>query len=305
MPWRRTNDPYAIWVSEIMLQQTQVSVVIPYYERWMARFPSVGSLAVATEEEVLQLWQGLGYYRRAKSLLAGAKFVIKNGFPGDIAAWRKVPGVGAYTAGAIASIAQAQTVPLVDGNVERVYARLAGDPSSAADLTKAAWAWAAENLCEEAPGDWNQALMELGATVCTPRDPRCSGCPLSLECRAYLRGLVAELPTPAERAVVKRLNQTLWVLLVGNAIHLTKSPEGSWWSGMNILPTSDDPPVEGWIEDLGRFTYAVTNHRISAEVKMLRLLSPLEGHQLYDLEDLHHVAIPAPHRKALALLQRI
>ncbi len=305
MPWRRTKDPYAIWVSEVMLQQTQVSVVIPYYERWMARFPSVGSLALASEDEVLQLWQGLGYYRRAKSLLEGARYVVTEGFPTDVSDWRKVPGVGAYTAGAISSISQNNPVPLVDGNVERVFARLVGNYASGPELTTHAWEWATDNLCADAPGDWNQALMELGATVCTPRDPSCSGCPLNLDCKAFLKGLVSELPQAAEKAAIKRLNQTFWILLVGDSVHLTKPTEGGWWSGMNILPTSDSPPCEGWVEDLGRFTFTVTNHRITAEVKLIRLGSRLDEFDLISLSQISERAIPAPHRKALRLLQSI
>lgn len=305
MPWRRTKDPYAIWVSEVMLQQTQVSVVIPYYERWMKHFPSVGSLATASEEEVLQLWQGLGYYRRAKSLLVGARYVIEHGFPEDVVGWKRVPGVGNYTAGAIVSIALGQPVALVDGNVERVFARLTGDKSSGAEVSKKAWQWAEENVCQESPGNWNQALMELGATVCTPKNPNCSTCPVRLECRAFLRGLTNELPVAAPKAEVKRIKQTFWVLLVGDQVHLRQSDPGEWWAGMYVLPASEEPPVSGWVEDLGRFTFAVTNHRISAAIKLIRLEAPAENLPLYDLRTLGSIPIPAPHRKALNLLQRI
>ncbi len=288
-----------------MLQQTQVSVVIPYFERWMARFPSVGSLATATEEDVLQLWQGLGYYRRAKSLLAGAKVVVEQGFPTEVGGWRKVPGVGDYTAGAICSIAYDLPVPLVDGNVERVYARLNGDRSSGSDLSKAAWNWAEQNVSESAAGDWNQALMELGATVCTPREPSCSACPIRLDCRAFLRGLTNELPTASAKPEIKRLTQTMWVLVSEGQIHLTQSAAGEWWSGMYLLPTVDEPPAEGWVEDLGRLTYTVTNHRISADVKLIRLESALAGYLLLPLASIQSLPIPAPHRKALGLYQRI
>ena len=305
MPWRRTKDAYAIWVSEVMLQQTQVSVVIPYFERWMSRFPTVGSLALASEEEVLQIWQGLGYYRRAKSLLAGAKYIVDNGFPTDSIGWKKVPGVGDYTAGAIASIALSHPASLVDGNVERVFARLTGNRTSGAELTKNAWKWADENISEDAPGDWNQALMELGATICTPRDPNCSGCPLQLECRAFLRGQVSELPVAAPKAEIKALKQTLWVIIFEDSVHLTQSPDGAWWSGMQVLPTMDTPPTDGWAEDLGRFNFTVTNHRITAEVKLVRAEAALEGYKLVPLSEADQVPIPAPHRKALKLLHKI
>lgn len=288
-----------------MLQQTQVSVVMPYYERWMARFPSVGSLAAATEEEALQLWQGLGYYRRAKSLLSGAKHVVEHGFPSEVIGWKKVPGVGDYTAGAICSIAYNLAVPLVDGNVERVYARLNGDRSSGPDLSKAAWRWAEENVAPSAPGDWNQGLMELGATVCTPREPSCSACPIKLNCRAFLRGLTNELPVASPKPEIKRLNQTMWVLICDGQIHLTHSVAGEWWAGMYLLPTVDEQPTEGWVEDLGRLTYSITNHRIKADVKLVRLESAMEGYVLHPLDAIQSLPIPAPHRKALALYQRI
>ena len=305
MPWRRTKDAYSIWVSEVMLQQTQVSVVIPYYERWMSRFPTVGSLAQSTEEDVLQVWQGLGYYRRAKSLLAGAKFIVENGFPSDANGWKKVPGVGDYTAGAIASIALSHPASLVDGNVERVFARLTGDRSNGTELSKNAWKWADENISATSPGDWNQGLMELGATLCTPRDPNCSGCPLQLKCRAFLRGLVSELPVASPKPEVKALRQTFWIILFDDSIHLTRSAKNEWWSDMQVLPVSEIPPSDGWAEDLGRFKFTVTNHRITAEVKLLRPESPLEGFSLIPLNQITEVPIPAPHRKALKLLHKI
>ena len=305
MPWRRTKDPYAIWVSEVMLQQTQVSVVIPYFEKWMDRFPSVGSLASASEEDVLQLWQGLGYYRRAKGLREGAKYIVEQGFPESAVDWLKVPGVGAYTARAISSIAQDLPVPLVDGNVERVYARLTGDASPRPSLTKQAWLWAEANVATESPGDWNQALMELGATVCTPRDPRCTGCPLRLECRAFLKGLTSDLPTPPTKTEPKRISKTFWIMISNEMVHLIQSPAGDWWSGMNILPSGDDSPAEGWIEDLGRIRFSVTNHRVTAEVKLIRLQNAIPGYQAVSINALDSVPIPAPHRKAISLLHKI
>jgi A/G-specific adenine glycosylase len=305
MPWRKTKDAYSIWVSEVMLQQTQVSVVIPYYERWMTRFPSVGSLASASEEEVLQLWQGLGYYRRAKSLLSGAQYVLERGMPSDISGWRKVPGIGAYSAGAIASIAQELPVALVDGNVERVYARLLGDDSVGPKLTKAAWDWAEANICSEHPGDWNQGLMELGATVCTPKDPKCSGCPLQLECKGFLRGLVSELPAPSPKELVRDLTITFLILHHGGSLFFSRAKQGQWWSGMLVLPTPEDVPATEWTEDLGRFVFRVTNNRVKAEVKLIRLETAPQGFEEVPLERLQDVPIPAPHRKALKLLQRI
>jgi len=200
LPWRETSDPYAIWVSEIMLQQTRVETVIPYWERWMELFPDVDALADAEEAEVLKAWEGLGYYSRARNLRAGAA-VVRDRFGGVVPdtpeALREVPGIGAYTAGAIASIAYRVATPAVDGNVRRVLARLF-------DEGKPTDAWlrdrAAELVDSDRPGDFNQALMELGATVCTPRSPDCADCPVGDLCAARGAGTQEARPAPKERA---------------------------------------------------------------------------------------------------------
>ena len=169
LPWRRTRDPYAIWVSEIMLQQTRVAAVVSYYERFLRRFPDVGTLARARIDTVLTLWSGLGYYRRARHLHAAARILRRDGFPRTAADWRRLPGVGPYTAAAVASIAFGEPAAVVDGNVTRVLSRLHAldDGRPVGDLAQA---W----LSPRAPGDFNQAVMELGATVCTPRSPECA-----------------------------------------------------------------------------------------------------------------------------------
>ena len=204
MPWRLSTDPYRVWVSEIMLQQTTVSTVIPYYGRFLKRFPDVAALAGADEDEVLRLWAGLGYYSRARNLHRAAQAVVSEHggrLPGTLAGLRSLPGVGRYTAAAVASIAFGLPAELVDGNVIRVYARLfalRGDPKSPA-LQAKVWALAAEHLDHRRPGDWNQALMELGATVCSPVGPECGRCPLAEDCLARRRGLQDSIPLPARR----------------------------------------------------------------------------------------------------------
>jgi A/G-specific adenine glycosylase len=202
LPWRRTHDPYRIWVSEVMLQQTRVEAVLPYYERFLARFPSVGDLASAPLDEVLALWSGLGYYRRARQLHAAARRIADAGeFPRTVDRLLDLPGVGSYTAAAVASIAFGLAVPVLDGNVERVMARrlaLAEDPkrgASRALLTAAA----AALLDPSRPGDGNQALMELGATLCLPRQPRCELCPLRPGCVAAAEGRPEAYPPPRRR----------------------------------------------------------------------------------------------------------
>ncbi|MBX3210333.1 MAG: A/G-specific adenine glycosylase [Labilithrix sp.] len=205
LPWRRTRDPWAIWVSEIMLQQTRVDTVVPYFERFMARFPTPLALAEAPEDQVLAAWSGLGYYRRARMLHAGARAVVeRSSMPHDREGLLALPGIGRYTAGAIASIAFDEAVGLVDGNVARVFARLfALDDDMRGVGMKLAEKLAEELVPEERPGDWNQALMELGATVCTPRSPSCERCPVAASCRARREGRVDELPVVREKAKPK------------------------------------------------------------------------------------------------------
>jgi A/G-specific adenine glycosylase len=204
LPWRRTRDPYAIWVSEIMLQQTRVDTVIPYYERFLERFPTMAALVSASEDEVLASWSGLGYYRRARLLHRGvAEAVERYGeVPRDAEARRSLPGIGAYTAGAIGSIAFDLPEPIVDGNVARVLARVhrIDTPLGRADTTKTLWSRAAGWALGERPGALNQALMELGATVCVPTtSPRCLVCPLAADCLARASGEQATLPIAAPK----------------------------------------------------------------------------------------------------------
>lgn len=199
LPWRRDRRPYAVWLSEIMLQQTRVETVIPYFERFLSRFPEVSALAAAELDDVLHLWSGLGYYRRARQLHATAREVTERYggvFPAEAVALRALPGVGAYTAGAVSSIAYGKHEPLVDGNVARVFSRLEliEDSIKGPVATKRLWATAARLLPDDRPGRFNEALMELGATVCTPRDPRCDTCPLSPVCQARAAGRERELP---------------------------------------------------------------------------------------------------------------
>lgn len=205
MPWRHTKDPYRIWISEIMLQQTTVAAVIPYYQRFLERFPTVAALAEAPLADVLSRWSGLGYYSRARNLKKAAEQVHtthRGRVPDTYDAIRALPGIGDYTAGAILSIAYDVPVPVLDGNVARVLSRLfllGGDPKQTA-VRKDLRARAAALVPADAPGDFNQALMELGATVCTPRSPTCDVCPLARHCQAKATGRVAEFPFVAPRA---------------------------------------------------------------------------------------------------------
>lgn len=204
LPWRNTRDPYAIWVAEIMLQQTQIATVIPYYERWLARFPTVQDLAAASLDEVLKLWEGLGYYGRARNLHAAAQTVVDEyggQLPRTATSLMKLKGIGRYTAGAIASIAFDEPVPVLDGNVIRVLSRLhdlPGDVTTTA-VKKRLWHLSAELVPEQRPGDFNQALMELGQRVCLPSQPHCLLCPLTSQCLARQRGTQLERPVRPPR----------------------------------------------------------------------------------------------------------
>lgn len=209
LPWRATRDPYAIWVSEIMLQQTRVDTALPYYERFLSRFPSAEALAAATEDEVLSAWSGLGYYRRARLLHAGVREVVARyggEVPSDPAARLALPGVGRYTAGAIGSIAFDREEPIVDGNVARVLSRMHGvdTPLGRADTERRFWAEAEALVKGPRPGDLNQALMELGALVCTPRQPSCEACPVRKSCVAHGQARVDELPVPKKKKPPRR-----------------------------------------------------------------------------------------------------
>ncbi|MFN4280530.1 A/G-specific adenine glycosylase [Thermosynechococcus sp.] len=203
LPWRHTRDPYAIWVSEIMLQQTQVGTVIPYYRRWLAAFPTIADLAATDLEAVLKLWQGLGYYARARHLHRAAQQIMANHggqFPRTYEAVVALPGIGRSTAGAILSAAFNQPRPILDGNVKRVLARLYGLPIPPQQAEAQLWQWSAQLLCPQSPRDFNQALMDLGATLCTPRQPLCHACPWQSHCIAHHHRLTHEIPRRMSRS---------------------------------------------------------------------------------------------------------
>jgi A/G-specific adenine glycosylase len=252
LPWRRTRDAYAIWVSEIMLQQTRVATATPYFERWMARFPSVHALAEAPLDEVLAAWSGLGYYRRARNLHRGAREVVARyggQVPGSAEALRALPGVGRYTAGAIASVAFGEPAPIVDGNVARVLARLYAidDDIKATATSRRLWSRAAALVPAEAPGDFNQGLMELGATVCTPSSPRCGRCPLTALCRARARGLEGELPRTPRRKRASELpllaSSAAWIERGGRVL-LARRPAEGLFGGLWELPQAEGGPAK-------------------------------------------------------------
>ncbi len=229
LPWRQSIDPYRVWVSEVMLQQTRVDTVIPYYERFLERFPSVKELAGARVEELLSLWSGLGYYRRGRLMHEAAGQLAQGGFPTTIEGWLALPGVGEYTAAAVASIAFGVEAPVVDGNVERVLARfwaIEGDLRGSGTRTRLR-DLARDFLVPGRPGDSNQALMELGATVCLPQQPRCLLCPLNGSCRALAERRVDELPAPRRRRAQEQVLLAVAVVSDGPKVLMFRRPADS------------------------------------------------------------------------------
>jgi len=241
LPWRRTRDPYAIWVAETMLQQTRVQTVIPYYERFMARFPSVQMLADAPAEELMLHWAGLGYYSRARNLQAAACQVVNRhggALPNTARELRALPGIGRYTAGAVASIAFDRREPVVDGNVARLLARLFAlrEDIRAPAAQKRLWSEAARLASGAQPGALNEALMELGATICRPRAPRCGDCPLRRYCAAHAAGCQATLPVKSRPAPRSKVEAVAALLLRGGRVLAVRRPPGGLLGGLWELP---------------------------------------------------------------------
>ena len=245
LPWRATSDPYRVWVSEVMLQQTRVDTVIPYYHRFLERFPSIRSLATAPVDEVLATWSGLGYYGRARRLHQAARAIVeKHGgeFPRDHDQALALPGVGAYTAAAVLSIAHGAPIPVIDGNVERVLSRcfrIGGDPKSraAADRMRSI---AQEAMPEDAPGDFNQGLMELGALVCTPREPDCAACPVEDLCAGRRRGDALRYPEKPRARRSIRVELEAAVVRSGSRYLLERMRKGPL-EGLWVLPLAESP----------------------------------------------------------------
>ncbi len=263
MPWRESDQPYHVLVSEFMLQQTRVETVIPYYERWLARFPDVESLARAQEYEVLKQWEGLGYYARARNLQRTAQMVREkyNGaLPSTYAELKQLPGVGPYTAAAVASISFAQPHAAVDGNVKRVLSRVFDRPApSQAELQSLA----DQLLDNTRPGDFNQAMMELGATVCTPRQPACKTCPLVRLCRAYHNSTVELRPAPKQKRELPHEKVNTLVAVDNGEVLVAQRASNGLLAGLWEFPEVAD--TRGF-QPLGTVTHTFTHKRITYQV---------------------------------------
>jgi A/G-specific adenine glycosylase len=295
LPWRQTSDPYAIMVSEFMLQQTTVTTVIPYFARWMARFPTLEALATAAEEEVLRFWQGLGYYSRARNLRGAALAMTEHwggNVPNSVEALRRLPGVGDYTAAAIASFAFDATEPVIDANIARVLVRLRNwrkpvDDAAGRAFLKAA----ATSLLPEKGGRLhNSALMELGALVCIPRTPRCGECPIQKECPAKSPEV---LPVKRSRGSIERIAETRAFVFEQGKLWLEPSA-GPRWRGLWLLPRADPKELRADHVEV----YSITRFRVTMRV----FAEPRKSRQLRGYIPGGLPPMPSPHRRAVAAM---
>jgi len=278
LPWRRTKDPYRVWVSEVMLQQTQVETVIPYYKRWLKKFPTVRTLASASLDEVLKAWEGLGYYSRARNLHKAAKLIAekrRGKFPKEFEAIRNLPGIGRYTAGAIASIAFGLPYSVLDGNVARVLVRLyaISKPPKDPEVSKELWQYAEKLLPKKNPGDFNQALMELGARICLPKKPLCLFCPLQEHCEARELGMEESLPAKGPTRKIPLLQVAVAILKNKDRYFIQRRPPEGLLGGLWEFPGGKIEEGEKPEEALHR----ELREEIGVRVRVLRKL-PLVRH---------------------------
>ena len=311
LPWRRTCDPYSIWVSEIMLQQTQVSTVIAYWERWMRALPTVQELADAKPAQVLKLWEGLGYYSRARNLQAAAREIVKNHdgqFPRDPADIRSLRGIGRYTAGAISSIAYGLPEPIVDGNVVRILTRIFGIRENPKDKATSEHLWSLAGTLVAKADDCsalNQSLMELGATVCTPRQPKCGECPVARACVARRENAIGFIPAKGKpvRYVEKQIN--VFVVTDGARYLVQQRPAGGVNGGFWEFPNSESGNKYSAANSGQPFAtarHSITRYRIQLNA---HLIHTKRGEGMWcTLNELRAMPFTAAHRKLLPSLAR-
>ena len=335
LPWRRDSEPYRVWVSEIMLQQTQVERVCDYFRRFLGQFPDVHALAAASQDDVLAAWQGLGYYRRARQLHACAqRIVAEHGgrFPATVADLTTLPGIGRYTASAIASIAFGVPEPIIEANSRRVLARLTGyeRPLSGTAGDGPLWEVAEAIVPKRKAGLFNQGLMDLGAMICRPAAPSCDICPLAKHCLAFRDGRTDEIPRMAKPRASVAVDEVAVVAVRGGKTLLVQRGEGEWWAGLWDFPRAPaplGPLVRSARRDgrlLGEVRYGVTHHRVRADVVLLpdphaalessgRGLAPFDAgpaasepapSRWVSLSSLDRVAMPSPARRIAALVER-
>lgn len=284
VPWRASRDPYAIWVSEVMLQQTQVTTVIPFFKKFLARFPTIADLAQAHEQEVLKYWEGLGYYRRARHLHQAAQLIVREHagiFPRQAVNASQLPGLGRYTLGAVLSQAFDQRLPIVDANVARIFCRLFAWTKELEARETQEWLWStAETLLpKKEVGDFNQALMELGQTICTTGQPSCLLCPLRDLCHGHARGLAAALPNRRAKTRHTLVKEQAIILRKGKQVLIgQRQSHATRWANMWEFPTSSESPDAvtqcqeltgyrcGDLKTLGSIQYGITRFKVTLEV---------------------------------------
>ncbi len=308
LPWRRTRDPYRIWISEIMLQQTRVAAAIAYYERFLARFPAIQELAAAPEQDLLTAWAGLGYYARARNLQKAAKKIVELGtFPRDYESIRALPGVGDYTAAAIASIAFGLPHAALDGNAIRVLSRLTAERGNvASSVVRKRLRAVADRLIDPGqPGQFNQAWMELGAIVCLPREPRCSICPLKSQCAARRLGCQRELPVKAVRASPVEIEKQILVIRKAACILLwQRETESRRLAGFWELPEPAHLPQAKIGARIGVFRHTIVNTNYSFHVHQASARSIPKRFLWLPAQRLHEFPLSTAAKKALACLAR-
>ena len=326
LPWQNTQDPYAIWVSEIMLQQTQVAAVIAYYARFMARFPNIATLAQASQEEVLQHWSGLGYYSRARNLHNAVQTIMDEfdgQFPEDFEKIQTLSGIGRSTAAAIASFAFQQNQTILDGNVKRVLARhfLIEGWTGSPKIEKALWALAETLVPSQEMIAYTQGLMDLGATICTRSKPKCELCPLNVHCMALAKNQTKALPTPKPRKAIPQKQTTMLLLLNGNEVMLEKRPPNGIWGGLWSLPeismqeipsevamqrfgleVESDEPLPSILHTFTHFKLEILPQPLQVIHRSLQAIRP--NTIWLNVEDAIGAALPTPVRNILLNLQR-
>ena len=328
LPWRKEYIPYHVWISEVMLQQTQMERGVVYFQRWLKRFPDIASLAKADEEEVLLLWEGLGYYSRARNILKTARLLMLNHngkLPADHLALRHLPGIGPYTAGAIMSLAFNEPFPVVDANVERLFSRIYDIDVPIKNCRELVWQKARDLLPPGMAREFNQALMELGALVCKPKNPSCGLCPIIEHCRAFQKGIVDARPVLGKTRKIIPISSANGVLIRNGEVFIQKRRQQGVWANLWEFPggqiESDETPEEavvrefyeetglrvGELEKIHAIKHTYTHYRITLHCYFVELLdqtaepvlSAAQEYRWATFDTLKSLAFPAPHRQLI------
>ena len=326
LPWQETINPYLVWISEVMLQQTQVKTVVPYYRKFIRTFPNVKSLALADDEDVMQLWSGLGYYARARNLHESAKIIhseYRGKFPTKLTDLLSLPGIGRSTAGAICSLALNQKTPILDANVKRVFTRLYGikDWAGVISVEKKLWTMAEKNLPESKFGDYNQALMDLGATICVKKEPLCSQCPINNSCKSFLHKWTNIIPALKPKKEKSAEVSYFYIVQSKSKFLFIKKPRKGIWGGLwSFLESKEELDIKKWFLnnlEVGDFrllqngvmTSVFTHYKLKMyyqhiKVKDLKSMKDFPGGAWHDKDKIEEGAYPAPVKKILKKLMQ-